>query len=419
MPAECATVLAGEGTARTDDGMRIQKAIDACPAHRAVRLAADGAHRVFVSGPLILRPGVALWIDAGATLYASDDPRAYDLGDGRCGTIDARGQGCRPFIAVKGGEGGALVGDGVIDGRGGEAMRGREETWWNLARRAQREHGHQNVPRLVEVEGARNFTMYRIRLRNSPNFHVVLRGVDGFTAWGITIDSPSDARNTDGIDPMHSRNVSIVASFIRTGDDGVAIKAGREGPSENLSVIDSHFYNGHGVSIGSETVGGVRRVRVERITMEGATSGLRIKSDVSRGGLVQDVRYSDICLRGVGKPIEITDRYDPDARGSDVPEYRDIVFEGIHEDTNACESRFVPFPEDSRALRPQLSDGQAAEYAYARVLGDWDPMVDAARPHQEDDYVVDAKGSTRYMTVQSAVDAAIAAAASTDVIVVD
>jgi pectin methylesterase-like acyl-CoA thioesterase len=413
MPAECATVKAAQASARSDDASRIQKAIDACPARRAVRLAADGAHHAFVSGPLVLRPGTILRVDAGVTLYASDDPRAFDLGDGKCGTLDARGHGCRPFLAVKGGEGGGIVGEGTIDGRGGEAMRGHEETWWQLARRAQRERSRQNVPRLVEIEGARDFTMYRIHLRNSPNFHVVLRGVDGFTAWGIAIDSPSDSRNTDGIDPMHSRNISIVASSIRTGDDGVAIKAGRDGMSENISVLDSHFYNGHGVSIGSETVGGVRHVLVEHITLQGGTSGLRIKSDVSRGGLVRGVRYSDVCLRAVAKPIEITDRYDPEARGNDVPEYRDIVFEGIHEDTAQCQSRFVPFPGDPRTPRPQLSDEQAAEYAYAKVLGDWDPLAEAGRPHPVDDYVVDARGTTRYATVQSAVDAAIASAAAT------
>ncbi len=292
-------------------------------------------------------------------------------------------------------------------------MRGHDETWWQLARRAQRERSRQNVPRLVEIEDARGFTMHGIHLRNSPNFHVVLRGVDGFTAWGVSIDAPSDSRNTDGIDPMHSRNVSIVESFIRTGDDGIAIKAGRDGASENITIRDSHFYNGHGVSIGSETVGGVRHVRVERITIEGATSGLRIKSDVSRGGLVSDVRYSDVCLRHVAKPIEVTDRYDPEARGADVPVYRDISYDGIHEDTAACAQRFVPFPGDPPGRRPQLTAEQAREYDYAKVLGDWDPMADplVAGTLPEADYVVDAAGSTRYATVQSAIDAAIAAAA--------
>jgi polygalacturonase len=425
IPAVCAT-LAASHEARPLDTSRIQSAIHACPAGQAVRLVIDGPARAFVSGPLALKAGVTLWVDAGAILWASNDPREYDRGRHTCGTLDRAGGGCRPFISVEGGEGGGIVGDGTIDGRGNDAMAGRDETWWQLARRAQREGLHQNVPRLVEIDGARDFRLYRIRLRNSPNFHVVLKDVDGFTAWGIRIDSPADSRNTDGIDPMSSRNVSIVRSFIRTGDDGVAIKAAKR-PSENITVADSHFYNGHGISIGSETLGGVAHVRVERVTMEGATSGLRIKSDVSRGGAVRDVRYVDACLRNVAKPIDITTRYDPKAVGTAIPSYDGISFDRIHvmegddtgEATPECKGRMVPFPEEKDARRPQLDASQAKAFSMANVLRGWDPLADAgAQAGQKPDYVVDAAGARDFTTIQAAVSAAVSRA-SRERIVID
>ena len=49
----------------------------------------------------------------------------------------------------------------------------------------------------------------------------------GFTVWGLRIWSPPRARNTDGIDLGNSTNVTIVRSFIHTGDDQVAIKPAR------------------------------------------------------------------------------------------------------------------------------------------------------------------------------------------------
>ncbi|HXF80623.1 MAG TPA: pectinesterase family protein [Usitatibacter sp.] len=376
---------------------------------------ADGAARAFVAGPLVLEAGVTLWVDAGAILWASADPRDYDRGGHTCGALDRAGGGCRPFIAVAGGEGGGIVGDGTIDGRGNEAMAGRDETWWQLARRAQREGLHQNAPRLIEVDGARDFRLYRIRLKNSPNFHVVLKDVDGFTAWGVKIDAPADSRNTDGIDPMSSRNVSVVSSFIRTGDDGVAIKAARR-PSEGITVADSHFYNGHGISIGSETAGGVRRVRVERVTMEGSTSGLRIKSDVSRGGAVRDVRYSDACLRNVARPIDITTRYDPKAVGAAIPSYDGISLDRIHvmdgddtgEATPECQGRMPAFPEEGAAKRPQLDASQAKSFGLASVLRGWDPLAESrARGGRKADYVVDAAGGGDFTTIQAAVSAAV------------
>ena len=152
-PPFCAVVAAKAvaAPAREEDTTRIQDAIDACPARRAVRLAAEGGHGTFVSGQLTLKPGVTLWIDRGVTLYASTDPRAYDWGKHLCGTNDAHGHGCRPFISVRGGEGGGIMGDGVIDGQGGEPIVGNSESWWQIARRAQREGTEQNVPNLIDV----------------------------------------------------------------------------------------------------------------------------------------------------------------------------------------------------------------------------------------------------------------------------
>ena len=331
LPAACTTLQARFDTSEavgTDDSARLQQAIDNCPTGQALHLAGDKGH-AFVSGPLILRAGIGLIIDAGVTLYASTDPAAYDRGSHTCGSNDNAGKGCVPFLTVTGGSGGGIYGPGVIDGQGGHAMTGQSESWWQLSRHAQREHNNQNVPHLIVVDHAHDFTMYQITLRNSLKFHVVLNQVDGFTAWGVKIDTPAEARNTDGIDPVSSRNVTIAHSFIRAGDDDVAIKSGSAGPSENISILHNHFYSGHGMSIGSNTDGGIHHVLVEDLSMDGTVSGLRIKSDISRGGLVDDIRYHDICLRAVKAPIDFDSNYDSGARGDRIPQYQDIVLQDV------------------------------------------------------------------------------------------
>ena len=420
-----------------DDSARIQDAIDHCPAGRAVRLAASNELRAFVSGPLLLRSGVTLEIAAGATLYASLDTTLYDRGRKTCGTIDTVGNGCRPFITATDTTGSAIVGAGVIDGQGGQPMAGKSDSWWQLSRRVVKGE-RQSVPRLIEITKSREFTLYKITLRNSPNFHVAMSQVDGFTAWGIRIDTPATARNTDGIDPGASRNVTIAHSFIRTGDDNVAIKAGNSGATENVSILHNHFYSGHGMSIGSETVGGVRRVLVDDLTMDGTTSGLRIKSDVTRGGLVSDITYRNVCIRGVKWPIYMDTVYAAGAKGAAVPRYENLVLERVHVTTPGrvlikgndaehpiiaslvdvvvdgnpevvieharlsgdgrinpdgakgidCAQRFVPFPELAATVsRPQMTPAQAKNFAYAEVLkyvgaaghetiDPWDPLAD-------------------------------------------
>jgi polygalacturonase len=359
LPPACA-VLPGEVfAAERNDGIRIQAAIDACAPGHAVVLTASNGKRSFVSGPLVLKSGVTLVVDAGATLYASSDPRLFDRGGdnkpGTCGTNDQNGRGCRPLIAAENTRGSGIMGAGTIDGRGGEKILGKEESWWQIARRAQKEKTRQNVPRLIQVDRSQDFTLYGILLKNSPNFHVTLNGVDGFTAWGVKIDTPHDARNTDGIDPISSRNITIAHSWIRTGDDNIAIKGGNNGPTENVSVLHNHFYSGHGMSIGSETNGGVRRVLVDDLAMDGTTSGLRIKSNDTRGGIVSEILYHDVCLRGTKAPIDIYTHYEQsDTPGALTPDYRDVRMEQVHSVTPGRIN--LQGYDDARPLQLRLKD---------------------------------------------------------------
>lgn len=310
------------------DTARIQDAIDHCIAGRAVELRADGEHNAFLSGPLELKPSVTLLVDEGVVLFASRDPRAYDVQPGSCGLVNQDGRGCKPLIVARNAPHSGVMGQGAIDGQGGERLLRQSKSWWELAHQAKVEDARQNCPRLLVVDSSNDFTLYGIALRNSPNFHVMVSKTDGFTAWGVRIDAPANARNTDGIDPSSSTNVSIVHSFIRAGDDNVAIKAGSAGPAAHITVAHNHFYSGHGMSIGSETNGGVSNVLVSDLAIDGADNGIRIKSDLSRGGLVHDVAYKDVCMRDVKNPITMSPFY-TQASGGLIPVYQDILLENV------------------------------------------------------------------------------------------
>jgi polygalacturonase len=310
------------------DTERIQKAIDHCRDGKAVELHGSGDRNVFLAAPFHLQPGVTLLIDANTVLYASRNPRDYDVSPGSCGIVDQNGHGCRPFILADHAPHSAIMGDGAIDGRGGETLLGENTSWWDLAHIAKINDTKQNCTRILIIRESDDFILYRITLRNSPNFHVSVEKTNGFTAWGVKIDTPATARNTDGIDPSASSDVSILHSYIRTGDDDVAIKAGKSGASSHITVAHNHFYSGHGMSIGSETNGGVSAVRVSDLTIDGADNGIRIKSDPSRGGLVHDVIYENVCIRDVRNPIILTPKYTL-AHGELLPVYRDITLRDV------------------------------------------------------------------------------------------
>ena len=398
IPAACVTLNAAiaaphgviaEADERKLDTARIQNAMDSCAKGRAVVLRASGENDVFLTGPLTLRPGVALAISAHTVLAASRDPRLYDTAPGSCGVVAERGHGCKPLIFGDHVEGAGIMGDGAIDGRGGAVLLGQDETWWDLAHRAKVTDLQQSVPAMIVLRHADGFILYRITLRNSPGFHVSVGMTDGFTAWGVKIRTPKTARNTDGIDPGSSRNITIAYSSISTGDDDVCLKPIHTAGVENMSVLHNHFYAGHGMSIGSGTDGGVDHLLVEDLTIDGADNGLRIKSDPSRGGLVHDVTYRNVCIRDVSNPLVFTPHYTT-FKGDKLPIYRDIMLENVHVLTPGAYTFLGLDAEHKLGIKLDnvLADGQKdslfyvndAEITLGPRKGNLEPQGDNAMP---------------------------------------
>ena len=337
--------------------------MDGCKAGQAVELKGAGENNAFLTGPLELRSGVTLLIDEGVTLYGSRDPKMYEMalpdakpGDPiKCGTSIPRpgkfGQeagmaqaaqlrrgGCRPLISATNVTDAAIMGDGTIDGRGYAKLMGKTYSWWEMARKAEPKDDIYYSTRLLVASHADGLILYRITLHNSPNFHVGVGQTNGFTAWGVhlltPVDRTLDARNTDGIDPGNSTNITVAHSWIDNGDDNIAIKTG----TTHMSVLDNHFYTGHGMSIGSETIGQAFLL-VDGLTEDHTSSGIRIKSNVTRGGAIHDLVYRNICMTGVANPIAISPYYtnqttegfvDPGYTGTKIPDYKKVVLENVH-----------------------------------------------------------------------------------------
>lgn len=428
-----------DATDTAPDTARIQTALDACrnpsstglATNKAVRLVTgpNGAN-AFIAGALNLPGGVTLWIDTGVTLFASRDPRQYDKvkGTASCGIITPSDNGCLALINASKIANGAVVGDGVIDGRGGSPLISSVAndpnlmkrpdgngtmSWWDIGWMANKvQNLAQNNPRLIQISNGRNFTLYRVTLQNAPKFHVVPSGVEGFTAWGVKIYTPSaayeamtnylgmpyspeTAKNTDGIDPGSSgpitsnpgnpgkltgdaSNMLIAYTSIRTGDDNMAIKGGTgtaNGRTYDITVAHSRFYSGHGMSIGSETAGtdngaanpdvtpvngvlpSLSNVNVYDLVIDGADNGLRIKSDWSRGGLVSNIRYSNVCIRmpqsssdGAPQALIFSPYYSATKNGALYPSFQNIALDGVRI-VNASSFTFQGFDSASPVLQ--------------------------------------------------------------------
>lgn len=376
----CQTLTATRSSPTEDDPndaldtARIQAALSACKG-RAIRLTSDGPNDVFLAGHLEVN-GVTLWVDAGTTLYASRNPDLYQK-TGNCGALGINDSGaCSDFITLSG-AGPGIVGDGVIDGQGGEPLVGRDYSWWQSSYALREIDGSIGNPTLINTAtGTTGLMLYRITLHNSPKFHVKITSSpadgtctvpgEGFTVWGVTVLTPSRwtnsrgelltpsfARNTDGIDPGANSIATcgvMACNTISTGDDHIAIKGGHW--VSDVIIAHNHFGTGHGMSIGSETYGsytspdgvqhrGVEKVSVYDLTIDADSrpvgseatasdfNGIRVKSDESRGGLVTNITYRDICMRDMTNAILVSTAYNPLFAGTLYPDFRMLTFQNI------------------------------------------------------------------------------------------
>ena len=294
-----------KGDGKTLDTEAIQKALDECG--KATGGTVKFSRGTYYSKPLTLQAKTTVLLDAGATLQACTNQSDFMKVPGDW--LQAKSGGdFIPFISGKDLTDVTFTGKGTIDGNGA--------VWWEEAEKARQKVSGYTLPRpnLIVLTRCKNVRFENLTLQNSPKFHFVPTECEGVVVSNVTILAPEHAANTDAIDPSACKNVLITKCRIDVGDDNVAIKAGkkvegREFACEDITVTDCTFLHGHGMSIGSETTGGVRNVTVRNCTFENTENGLRIKSQRGKGGIVENISYSDITMTNVNPAVTLTCYY--------------------------------------------------------------------------------------------------------------
>ncbi|WP_159235882.1 glycoside hydrolase family 28 protein [Raoultella terrigena] len=284
----------------------IQKAIDDCAA------AGGGTVRVpkgnYLSNPLFLKSNIRLRLEKDATLVASSEIAAWRADEKT--QYAAAENGWLPFISIADAQNVAIVGEGTIDGQGA--------VWWERWReniRASGKKGGTDRPRLIYITRSNNVLIDGVTLTHSPSFHIVTRYAHDVDINGTRILSPWHAPNTDAIDPIDSQNIRITNNYIDCNDDHIAIKAEKadprfpEGVVENIYIANNTLKQGRGISIGSESAGGVNNVLVENNAFEGSMYGIRIKSPRGKGGEVKNIVYRNTKMHNVEVPLVFSAYY--------------------------------------------------------------------------------------------------------------
>ena len=251
---------------------------------------------VFLSGSIVLKSNVHLFLDAGAILSFVPDVNEYPV-------VQSRWEGVKrdvysSCIYAENEENISLTGYGTLEGNG--------DFWWNSFRNKKLSYPR---PKLVSFDHCNHIQISGVKMKNSPSWTVNPICCENITITNITIINPPNSPNTDGINPESCRNVRISDSYIDVGDDCIAIKSGTEEtvervPCENITIINCTMIHGHGgIVIGSEMSGDIRNVTVSNCVFEGTDRGIRLKSRRGRGGVIEDIRVSNIVMKDVICPF--------------------------------------------------------------------------------------------------------------------
>lgn len=202
-------------------------------------------------------------------------------------------------------------------------------------------------PVMVSLKHCTRVLIEDVTLENSPAWNVHPYFCTDFTMRNAVISNPYHAQNGDGVDVDSCVNVHIHHCRFNVGDDGICLKSGKNelgrrltGACENVYIHHNYVGFSHGgFVIGSEMSRGVKNVHVSDCTFVNSDVGIRIKSAMGRGGVVEDITIENINMINIKEEAvvctmdykhNIMDYYEDEvesANPEDIPVFRNITID--------------------------------------------------------------------------------------------
>jgi len=346
----------------SDNTQSIKKAIKEC--------AKDGGGIVvvpkgkYLTSAIHLESNVNLHLEEGAELLFSTNPKDF------LPLVHTTFEGTEcmnysPLIYAYKKTNVAVTGKGTINGQANNdnwwSWCGKETYGWKLGMPKQQKdienlmamaekgiavsdrifgENHYLRPNFVEFFECTNVLIKDIKVINAPFWVLHPMKSTNVIVDGVSINSHGP--NNDGCDPEYSKNVNIKNCTFNTGDDCIAIKAGRDADgrrveikTENIIVQNCKMYDGHGgVTIGSEMSAGVSNVYVENCVMSSPNLdvAIRLKTNSKRGGLIENFYVRNIEIGEVNEAVLKIDMFysvHGNQEGKFIPRIENISLENV------------------------------------------------------------------------------------------
>lgn len=298
-------VYGATGIKTEDATAAIQKTIEAC--------AAAGGGIVYfppgeyTSGGLKLRSHIRMYLESGATLFASTDPKAYPLvevqtwGQSDANSTAALFQGDNLDDI-------SLEGSGTVDGQASfiwendttERAFVNKNVMEKMGKSLMRTYptgfpNRQIYPHLVWLHRCTNVRILNLSFVRSPSWTFYLYECDRVVVDGIYAStSLKEAVWCDGIDLNGCTDVHISNSTIATGDDCIAIFSS-DRICENVTITNCRFSSASaGIKFTEGVKVGVRKVVIDNCVITDCNRGITLQ--IEAGGTIEDVIISNLTM---------------------------------------------------------------------------------------------------------------------------
>ncbi len=342
----------GASTSAADNTKAIQKALDAVPSTGGMVVIPAGTwmfgstdQMTSKTEVLSIKSKTVLHLCAGATLKLVEYGKAPNNE-----TV---------FIGCK--NKGKNVTDVVIEGEGETSIiDGQGARWW-LAKEQSETF---NPGAMIRFEQGKRFLLRNFKIQNTPGVNITISNsgkASHATIHDVTISEPASeagkgkaSHNTDGVS-IWGPYVNIYNCNISNGDDNVVC----DDDAQYIHVWNCDFGTGHGASIGSYTKN-IKHVWFDKITMNGTTAGIRMKTGINsdgtlRGGGEEDWKFTNFTMTKVKNPLSIDCFYDKNynsdpavdkanarALDSTTPTYNGIYLQNV-KTTDICDGNAIFF----------------------------------------------------------------------------
>lgn len=260
-----ASPLANKGL-ETPITSELQKMLDDCAAADQGGMVYLGPGTYYTGG-LNIGDNTMVYLAPGAVLSAIPDPEVF--------------RNRRHLLFFDGTKNSGLAGYGVVDGKG-HIIRGTK-TEVSVA--------------LVRFRKAQDAYVTNVTLRNAAAWSMHIIGCDRVKVDGVRILADWGVKNTDGIDPDNSADVSITNTFVYGSDDSFCVKTtnwyGVKRPTQRIEIRDSMVMSlCTPLKLGTESASDISDVLFENIDVVHSARGIGL-------WMRDGAQYSNVTFRNI------------------------------------------------------------------------------------------------------------------------